>query len=153
MLSEWDSLMEIMVDFREPDLQPEKNYHAEYYIYVMEGEGDIELLLTETQKDYYRAMIKFSKRKPTIFIEAPSNIFFYLFYKISYSWWFKLLISICICANAVAVAVEFFDDPLLVKKFVKYVRMQLLVCFLWNSSLKYLDSDNFTSIIIGIYLN
>ncbi|XP_055943194.1 sodium channel protein type 1 subunit alpha-like [Argiope bruennichi] len=135
MFTGWDSLVRLMVDFRGPDLAPEKDYKKEYYIFAvifvfvggffslnlflgvvvntfkymrkeMEG-GDIEILLTKTQKVYYRAMIKFSRRSPSVLVEPPTDKFSQFFYIISTSWWFRLIIFVVICANATVVAIQF----------------------------------------------
>ncbi|GBM70253.1 Sodium channel protein 60E [Araneus ventricosus] len=135
-----------MVDFRGPDLAPEKDYNKKYYIFAVvfifiggffslnlfvgvvvntykymhkevEG-GDILLLLTETQKFYYRAMVKFSRRAPSILVEPPKDKFSRLFYRISKSWWFSLIICIVICANATVVAIQFHAKP----EFVRHIR-------------------------------
>ncbi|GFY37084.1 sodium channel protein 60E [Trichonephila inaurata madagascariensis] len=143
MMAGWDALVEKIIDYRGPDMHPEKDYYEDYYYFVIVfiavggffslnlfvgiiidtykqmrkeiGGGDFESKLTETQRNYYHAMLKFSRRKPTVLIIAPSNKFRNSFYVICHSWWFRVLILFIICANTVVAAIELHDNPLLVK--------------------------------------
>ncbi|GFR23368.1 sodium channel protein type 4 subunit alpha B [Trichonephila clavata] len=143
MMAGWDALVEKIIDYRGPDMHPEKDYYEDYYYFVIIfivvggffslnlfvgiiidtfkhihkeiGGGDFESKLTETQRNYYHAMLKFSGRKPTVLIIAPSNKFRNFFYVICHSWWFRVLILFIIFANTVVVAIELHDNPLSVK--------------------------------------
>ncbi|XP_054711363.1 sodium channel protein 60E-like [Uloborus diversus] len=120
MYTGWTEMVEMTVDYRENDLQPQRDSQPQNYAYVIififvggffslnlfvavavdtftimqkEVESGISnLLLTDAQKKYYKALLKLMNRKPVVLIKSPSNKCLYAFYTLVYNIWFRIFI-------------------------------------------------------------
>lgn len=73
--------------------------------------GVLEMFLTESQKQYYTAMKKLGRKKPSKMIRRPINAYLALFYDISMSRRFEIAIFILIFLNMVVMGVEHYGQP------------------------------------------
>ncbi|XP_035207488.1 sodium channel protein 1 brain-like isoform X2 [Stegodyphus dumicola] len=171
MLTGWTGLVQMMVDFKDRDLQPEENSRQEYYIFVVVfilvggffslnlivgvvvdtfknkqkhvDDGVTELLLTDAQKGYYNSLLKLSTRRPKVQTEAPTSPFLFFFYKVAYSLWFRVLILLFICTNTVIIALESYNDSPLKQKILSFCNIVFTIIYIIELAIKLLGLRKF----------
>ncbi|XP_046661373.1 sodium channel protein 60E-like [Homalodisca vitripennis] len=134
----WMEVMADAVDARGVDEQPEYEANLYAYIYFVifivcgsfftlnlfigviidnfnmlkkkyEG-GVLEMFLTESQKHYYTAMKKLGRKKPQKVIKRPINQFLAMFYDLSNSRRFEIVIFVLIFLNMLTMGIEHYNQ-------------------------------------------
>ncbi|KAG8310966.1 Sodium channel protein 60E [Homalodisca vitripennis] len=72
--------------------------------------GVLEMFLTESQKHYYTAMKKLGRKKPQKVIKRPINQFLAMFYDLSNSRRFEIVIFVLIFLNMLTMGIEHYNQ-------------------------------------------
>ncbi|CAG0883560.1 unnamed protein product [Darwinula stevensoni] len=162
----WLDIMAQASDIRGMNLQPEREVNMFSYLYfvifivfgafftlnlfigviidnfnVLKKKYDgrfLELLLTKSQKNYYAALKKLSRKKPQRVIRRPQNPFMAFFYDLSMSRRFEIVIFVVILANMGVMALDHYQQTEAMMEILDSINTVFVVLYSMEAMIKLL---------------